>query len=212
MAISFENVVSSDSSPCGGQFAERCVDTGSSRSGTAALPNVCHSLGPGSDQLAEQNEVELSAWVYRVVGEWTGDDMAINEAEVDKLIKRRGCLTTLVILGWSGTLLVGLAYAGVLQLLGDANCEPTPGSSTYGEFGWSLMPPGPTCTFTAEVHGFDEVRGPTPVMTIWLVAVVIGAGACMYLLRSPFESDGSLRGNVPDGDDKPTTPGDRHVR
>ncbi|MGB6059327.1 MAG: hypothetical protein WBF71_13805 [Microthrixaceae bacterium] len=138
--------------------------------------------------------------------------MAIDEAEVDRLIKRRGWLTTLWILAWSGTLLVGLAFAWLLDNLGDSNCEPTPGSSTYGKFGWSLIPPGPTCTFTAEVHGFDQVRGPSPVMTIWLAVLVIGAGVGVHLLRSPFNRDGSLRGRVPDGDDKPRIPGDRNVR
>lgn len=86
-----------------------------------------------------------------------------------------------VALCWFGTLALGLAYAAYLVLMGDAVCEPFPGGSTYGTLGWSVLPPGPTCTFTEQLHGFDEVRGPTPVMSIWLLVLLV-AGVAIALV------------------------------
>jgi hypothetical protein len=85
---------------------------------------------------------------------------------------------------WLLILLVGVAYAALVVLaFGDAYCEPFPGGSDYGELRWSVWPPGPTCTFTAEVHGFDEVRGPYPVMSIWLAVLAVGGVLWVKLLR-----------------------------
>jgi len=78
---------------------------------------------------------------------------------------------------WFAVLLMGLGYAVLLQLLGDAACSLDPSGSNYGELGWSVVPPGPTCTFTHELHGIDEVRGPTPVMSVWILVLVAGAVA-----------------------------------
>lgn len=86
-------------------------------------------------------------------------------------------MTVVLGLGWLAVAGIGVAYAVMLQLLGDAGCEPTPGSSTYGTFEWSILPPGPTCTFTMVPHGFDAVRGPTPVMSIWLLVLAVWAVA-----------------------------------
>ncbi|MGB3409990.1 MAG: hypothetical protein WBA45_02235 [Microthrixaceae bacterium] len=146
--------------------------------------------------------------------------MAIDEAEVDKLIKRRGCLTAIWILGFGGFLVAGLVVWTPIEGMGDSFCESAADSSNYGEMSWSLAPPGPQCTFTVESNGFDEVRRPSPLMSLWLTALVlastavlvVGAGVGIYLLRSPFNPDGSLRGRVPDGDEEPIIPGDRNVR
>jgi len=85
---------------------------------------------------------------------------------------------------WLLILFVGVAWAAlVIFAYGDAYCEPFPGGSDYGELRWSVWPPGPTCTFTAEVHGFDEVRGPYPVMSIWLAVLAVGGVLWVKLLR-----------------------------
>jgi len=89
-------------------------------------------------------------------------------------------LTALVI--WAAVLLVGIAYA-ILINDNDLYCEPANGLSDYGDFAWSLFPPGPTCTFG------EAVRGPTPVMSIWLIALVVGAVLCVELLRRSRRSD-----------------------
>lgn len=84
---------------------------------------------------------------------------------------------------WVGILLVGVAYGVLVEALGPTYCELTPGSSAYGELGWSVLPPGPTCTFTEAVHGIDAVRGPYPVMSIWLAFLAIGGMLCIALFR-----------------------------
>lgn len=94
----------------------------------------------------------------------------------------------LLIVGWVALLLLGVAYGAMVQMLGSAYCEPVPGSSTYGELNWSIAPPGPTCTFTADIHGFDAVRGPYPVMSVWLAVLVISGVLCVALLRSHTRS------------------------
>ena len=87
---------------------------------------------------------------------------------------------------WVVVLLVGLAYAALVEMSGDTYCPITPDSSTYGTQGWSVVPPGPTCTFSAELRSVDdvtslaEVRGPTPVMSIWLG--VLGLGVVAFVM------------------------------
>lgn len=94
-------------------------------------------------------------------------------------------LTAIMI--WAAVLLVGIAYA--ILISDDLYCEPVDGSSDYGDFAWSVFPPGPTCTFNEAVHGFDEVRGPNPGMSIWLIALLLGAVLCIELLRRSRRSD-----------------------
>ncbi|MGF1597278.1 MAG: hypothetical protein ACFCVK_10160 [Acidimicrobiales bacterium] len=88
-----------------------------------------------------------------------------------------------IVVAWIAMLFAGVAYGLMINDMGDLACEPTPGSSDYGEFAWSVYPPGPTCTFTEAVHGFDEVRGPTLVMSVWIIVVVVGGIVCFELLR-----------------------------
>jgi hypothetical protein len=96
----------------------------------------------------------------------------------------------LLSIGWLAVLLLGVAYGAMVQMLGSAYCEPVPGSSTYGELDWSIAPPGPTCTFTADIHGFDAVRGPYPVMSVWLAVLAIGGVLCVALLRRAHTRSG----------------------
>lgn len=84
---------------------------------------------------------------------------------------------------WAAVLLIGLAYAAFINNTGDLGCNATTGGSNYGQFGWSVSPPGPTCTYTANLNGFDSVVGPTPVMSVWLVALVAGGIAVVSLIR-----------------------------
>jgi hypothetical protein len=86
-------------------------------------------------------------------------------------------------MAWAVVLVAGLGYGAMIQLLGDAYCKPFEGGSDYGELRWSALPPGPTCRFTADVHGFDEVRGPYPVMSAWLLVLAVGGVLCIALLR-----------------------------
>ena len=50
----------------------------------------------------------------------------------------------------------------------------------YGAVSWGLWPPGPGCTYTEEVHGFDAHHDPSLLMsglvTGWAAAVVGLAG------------------------------------
>jgi len=95
----------------------------------------------------------------------------------------RRMLAYIATAAWTVVLLAGLGYGALVQHLGDAYCEPFEGSSQYGELRWSAFPPGPTCTFTADVHGFDAVRGPYPVMSTWLLVLAVGGAVCIVLVR-----------------------------
>lgn len=93
--------------------------------------------------------------------------------------------TSVVLIGlaWFIIAAIGTAYGWLVWDMGEMYCPVEQGASTYGELSWSILPPGPVCTFTAEVHGFDEVRGPYPVMSIWLVVLVVGAVAFVIARR-----------------------------
>ena len=109
---------------------------------------------------------------------------------------RRRLFAYIATAAWVVVLLAGLGYGALVQLHGAAYCEPFEGSSQYGELRWSVFPPGPTCTFTANVNGFDEVRGPYPVMSAWLLVLAVGGVACVALLRRSRES-GSASADPP---------------
>ena len=73
-----------------------------------------------------------------------------------------------------GVAVVGVLYGLLLQFVGDQAC-PTPGrDSDWGSLSWSVLPPGPRCTWTEELNGVDRVEGPGPVMSIWLVTLALG--------------------------------------
>lgn len=87
------------------------------------------------------------------------------------------------ILGWCLWFLAGSAFALFIDMLGDVLCSEPPDDSNFGRFGWSVIPPGPTCTFTKATNGYDAVRGPSPLMSIWIIGVVVGAVITFRLIR-----------------------------
>lgn len=117
----------------------------------------------------------------------------VSDDQVDRAIKRHGRLTALVILGWAAILSMTLAYVVAWTYFGDLSCEAFPDTSSYGEVVWSVVPPGPICTFTEANNGFDEVRGPSPVMSILIFLLIAGGVLVAMLLRSPADRDGSIR-------------------
>lgn len=107
--------------------------------------------------------------------------VAVHRIHTGRLRSTSRLANTLII----GTLAVsfaGCAYGARLEQVGDINCQAADGDYTYGSFGWSTVPPGPTCTFTRAAHGFDEVRGPSPVMSVWLALVAAGAATSAVLV------------------------------
>lgn len=112
----------------------------------------------------------------------------------------RFLLRSLLVTGWVLVLLAGVAYGALVELSGDSYCPIEPNSSTYGTQGWSVVPPGPTCTFTAEQRGVDdvistdEVRGPTPVMSIWLGVLGLGVAALVLFPRPRGQHAAGLGG------------------
>ncbi len=88
----------------------------------------------------------------------------------------------LAVLGWVSVLLIGLAWLMLILGLDWGYCER--GDSTYGELSWSLLPPGPTCTWTNEADDVDAHRGPTAVMSIWLAALLAGGLVAWLLVRT----------------------------
>ena len=103
----------------------------------------------------------------------------------------------LAVAAWVLVLLLSVGYVALVHLLGEEYCEVFEGSSifennaVYGELRWSALPPGPTCTFTKDVHGFDEVRGPYSFLSIWLGALVVGGALCIAVLRRLHQPEGT---------------------
>ena len=84
--------------------------------------------------------------------------------------------------------ILGLGGLLLINFEGDLGCELSGSDSNYGELTWSLVPPGPACTFTSEVNGVDKVDGPSPVTSIWLVLVSSSAVFSVWaLLRARRE-------------------------
>lgn len=97
----------------------------------------------------------------------------------DRSRRRRQVRWTLLFLFAIALAGIGIAYA---LLLNDVLACPTPGrDSTYGDLSWSVLPPGPRCTWTAAEHGLDRVDGPSPVMSLWLLTL---AGLAVRLVRT----------------------------
>lgn len=84
-------------------------------------------------------------------------------------------------MGWFFVLLIGVGWAMLILVLDWGYCER--GDSVYGQLRWSLLPPGPTCTWTVEADGFDAHQGPTAVMSIWLATLVAGGVLAWPLVR-----------------------------
>jgi hypothetical protein len=95
----------------------------------------------------------------------------------------RRWLIAVAVAGWTVLLLLGLAVVAERQWIGDLGCEASTGDSNYGTHGWSVLPPGPTCTYTRDLNGYDQVDGPTPAMSIWLAGLAIGGVICVTLVR-----------------------------
>ena len=81
-------------------------------------------------------------------------------------------------MGLAATLFValaGLAWATVV-VDDELYCELEQGDSNFGTVSWSLLPPGPKCTYTVAMNGLDRVEGPGPVTSIWVSALVMATG------------------------------------
>lgn len=83
--------------------------------------------------------------------------------------------------GWAGLLLIGLARASYLVATDPLYCEHPTESSRYGDLSWSIVPPGPQCSWGS---GHDtEVQEPTPIMSIWLVLLLVLGGLTLWAAR-----------------------------
>ena len=70
-----------------------------------------------------------------------------------------------------GIATVGIGWAAMIGAVDDTYCER--GDSNYGELSWSRLPPGPVCSWTEQRNGFTGTDGPTPVMSIWLLTLLV---------------------------------------
>ncbi len=95
--------------------------------------------------------------------------------------KRWRLLSWAAALSWLGLLLIGLAWAALILLLGDMYCDR--GRSNYGELSWSWLPPGPVCTWTEKSDGYAGSAGPTWVMSTWLVVLAVWGFAARFARR-----------------------------
>jgi hypothetical protein len=107
----------------------------------------------------------------------------------ERRLRERQIAWTLLFLFTVALALIGIAYA---MILSDVTACATPGAdSNWGELSWSVLPPGPRCTFTEEANGSDRVEGPGPGMSIW-IAVLVGLAAVLgrgYRRTSPVPGE-----------------------
>lgn len=93
----------------------------------------------------------------------------------ERWLRSRQIAWTAAFMATIGLALIGAGYGTLLALVDGFAC-PTPGAdSEWGELSWSVLPPGPRCTWTAELHGVDRVEGPGPVTTLWLLILAVMA-------------------------------------
>jgi hypothetical protein len=95
----------------------------------------------------------------------------------------------LLAVSWTGLLVLGLAWSVLITFAGDLYCEHSAGDSYFGEFSWSIVPPGPQCTWTTGTSGIDETYGPTPVISIWLLALLTLGGLVVWVVRQAWASE-----------------------
>lgn len=70
--------------------------------------------------------------------------------------------------------LVGTAWGALVIAQDDFYCPHPTRDSDYGELSWSVLPPGPQCTWSTESgNHVDDARGPTPVMSVWLATLAV---------------------------------------
>jgi hypothetical protein len=94
-----------------------------------------------------------------------------------------GVIVVLAVLAWIGIAGVGLAWMAVVDFEGDLYCQQPGSDSNYGKLSWSAVPPGPVCTYTAQMNGVDRVDGPTPVTSVWLLTLVGLGSASVWAVR-----------------------------
>ena len=75
--------------------------------------------------------------------------------------------------------------AALLRFLGPLACEAERGDSIYGELSWSLALPGPVCTYTEVLNGFDLEQGPSVWWSVAVAYLVLGRGSFTRPRRSP---------------------------
>ena len=83
----------------------------------------------------------------------------------DRPLGRRVVVGVAAVL-WCGVFVLGVFWAFLILALDSMYCERR--DSESGELGWSLLPPGPTCTYPSGTGGVS-VWEPTPVMSVWLL-------------------------------------------
>ena len=116
-----------------------------------------------------------------------------------KHVGLRVSVAVLAFLAWFGTVVVGLGVLAIVSFLGDGYCDRLDGPSNpnLGRLTWSVLPPGPRCTWTEEENRFDAVEEPGPVYSIWAAAVVgLGGLTVGAILRLPSRPPGAERSNL----------------
>lgn len=69
------------------------------------------------------------------------------------------------------TFLVGALWMAFIGVSASTYCER--GDSNYGALTWSKLPPGPVCTWSDQTHGGASTTGPTPVMSVWIIVMIL---------------------------------------
>ena len=89
---------------------------------------------------------------------------------------------------WAAIAFVGLAYAVFLEFLDDSACERG-GDSNYGDFRWSLLPPGPVCTWTEERNGFAARDSVGLLTSVWLLALLVLGFMAVRAIKRLYASE-----------------------
>jgi hypothetical protein len=82
---------------------------------------------------------------------------------------------------WLLGAVAGIGWVGLVSFFGDAWCER--GDSNYGQLSWSVLPPGHTCTWTAQDNGFDATEGPGWQGSAYIIVMAVGGVTILALQR-----------------------------
>lgn len=127
--------------------------------------------------------------------------------------RRRTAIAALLVIGWSVITLAGAGTGALLSSMGDLNCEADPADaragfrdSNYGRMEWSFVPPGPHCVWTVRMNGFAASDRPSPVWSLWLLAVIVlGPLAWRQLISALTSGDSPSAPPTPPGLAKPSS-------
>jgi hypothetical protein len=114
---------------------------------------------------------------------------------VDQAAKRgrrhlRIAIAFVAALAWLGLLAIGVLVMVAIEVAPELWCDHPLHDSDYGEMSWSILPPGPMCTWSVENGNLvNDTRGPGPAFSLWLLSLVGSGAFTVWAIRNVLLAD-----------------------